>query len=431
MTRDTDDTRKVPSTVRQVTIASWTVALAIVSVDARLGATDWPQFRGPGGQGVSLGQTELPTSWSETQNLAWKVGLPGFGASSPIVHGNRVYVTCYSGYGVSDEPSSLENLRLHVVAVNLNDGEIHWVRTFEPQLPETERVREHGYAASTPTIDGERLYVFFGKTGVMALDLDGKPVWQTSVGTDLNGWGSGASPILFGDLLIVNASVESGGLVALDKRTGRQVWRAEGIDNSWSSPHLVDLPDGRVELVMNVEGQVVGFDPATGERLWWCDGIRSYTCPTAVSKDGIVYVTGGRQSRILAVRAGGRGNVTDTHKLWETQAGANVCSPVIHGDYLYWLSDRNQVAYCVNRHSGEVVYSERMRGEAYASAVLAGDKLYIVTRNDGTLVLAAQPEFQLLAHNRFEDRSTFNGSPAVAGDSLLIRSDRFLYRIRQ
>jgi len=117
--------------------------------------------------------------------------------------------------------------------------------------------------------------------------------------------------------------------------------------------------------------------------------------------------------------------------VWETQAGANVCSPVIHGDHLYWLSDRNQAAYCINRHTGEIEYSQRMSVEAYASAVLVGDKLYIVTRNDGTLVLAAKPEFQLLAHNRFDDRSTFNGSPAVAGDSMLIRSDRFLYCIRQ
>jgi outer membrane protein assembly factor BamB len=273
--------------------------------------------------------------------------------------------------------------------------------------------------------------VFVGKTGVIGLDFAGTQLWQTSVGTYLNGWGSGSSPLLFDDLVIVNASVESGELVALNKNTGERVWRAEGIESSWSSPHLVHLPDGQVELVLSVEGRLLGFDPATGEALWSCDGIRSYVCPTAVSRDGIVYVTGGRQSQVMAVRAGGRGDVTETHRLWEASAGANVCSPVIDGDYLYWVSDRNQAAYCVNRHTGEILYNERMRGQPYASAVLADDKLYVVTRNEGTLVLAAKPEFELLAHNRFEDRSTFNASPAIAGDSILIRSDRYLYCIRQ
>jgi outer membrane protein assembly factor BamB len=347
------------------------------------------------------------------------------------VLGDRVYVTCYSGYGLDGESAgTLQDLRLHVVCLELADGSIRWTKTIQPSLPETEKVREHGYAASTPTTDGERLYVFFGKTGVIAFDLDGNQLWQTNVGTTLHGWGSGSSPVLFGELLIVNASVESSGLVALDKRTGRQVWRAEGIESSWSTPHLVNLADGGIELVLSIEGRVLGFDPATGKQLWSCAGIRGYTCPSAVSRDGIVYITGGRQSQIMAVRAGGRGEVTDSHKLWEAQAGANVCSPVIHGDYLFWLSDRNQVAYCINRHTGEIQYSQRMRGQPYASPVLVGDKLYVVTRNDGTLVLAAKPEFELLAHNRLDDRSMFNGSPAVAGNSMLIRSDRYMYSIR-
>jgi outer membrane protein assembly factor BamB len=431
MTWDVFDSRAVCASIRAAAVTAWTAgALATISAGT-VRADQWAQFRGPGGQGVSTERVELPTSWSETEHLAWKTPMPGFGASSPIVYGDRVYVSCYSGYGLeAKESGTLDDLRLHIVCLNLHSGQILWNQALKPVLPETEQVRDHGYAASTPTTDGERLYVFFGKTGVIALDLQGNQLWQTSVGTNLHGWGSGASPLLYNDLLIVNASVESSSLVALDKRTGERRWRAEGIESSWSSPHLVHLPTGSVELVLNVEGRVLGFDPETGEQLWSCDGIRSYVCPTAVSRDGIVYVTGGRQSQMMAIRAGGRADVTESHKLWETSAGANVCSPVIFGDHLYWLSDRNQVAYCVNRHTGEIQYEARMPGQPYASPVLADNKIYITTRNGGTLVLAAKPQFELLAHNRFDDRSTFNASPAVAGNSILIRSDCYVYCVR-
>jgi hypothetical protein len=410
----------------------WSGLLAVASVvSLPIQAADWPQFRGPGGQGVAEA-TGLPVTWSDQENLAWKTALPGYGASSPIVLGEWVFVTCYSGYGLDREnPGQMEDLRLHVVCLDRADGRVRWDKTIEPVLPESERVRDHGYAAATPTTDGQRLYVFFGKTGVLALDLEGNVVWQTSVGSNVHGWGSGTSPVLFRNLVIVNASVESGLLVAIDKTTGEIAWQADGMDSSWNTPHLVALPDGAVELVVSVQGHLLGFDPATGERLWSCDGIEDYVCPSVVSKDGVVYAMGGRRSQAIAVRAGGRGDVTQTHKLWEALAGANVCSPVVDGDYLYWISDRNQVAYCLNRHTGEVLYSERMRGQPYASAVLADGRLYVVTREEGTFVWAAKPEFELLAHNRFDDPSTFNGSPAVTADAILIRSDRNLYCVRQ
>ena len=150
------------------------------------------------------------------------------------------------------------------------------------------------------------------------------------------------------------------------------------------------LADGRSELVVSVQNQILGFDPRSGERLWTCDGIEDYVCPSAVSRDGVVYVIGGRRSRAIAVKAGGRGDVTETHRLWEAAAGANVTSPVIKGDHLYWVSDRNEVAYCVNRHTGDIQYGERMQAQPYASAVSAdAAKLYVVTRYDGTFVLAA------------------------------------------
>ncbi len=393
-----------------------------------LTAADWPQFRGPGGQGVTS-DTNLPLVWSESENVVWKTELPGYGASSPIALGDRLYVTCYSGYGLDREnPGRMEDLTLHVICLT-SDGAIVWDQHVQPKLPESERVRDHGYAAATPATDGEFLYVFFGKTGVLKFDLDGNQLWQADVGDRTHGWGSGTSPVLYKNLVIVNASVESGSLVAIDKETGAEVWRTGGMDASWNTPHLVDVGGGKQELVVSVKDKILAFDPATGAPLWNCDGIPDYVCPSIVSQDGVVYVIGGRTSRAIAVRAGGRGDVTDTHRLWEAKAGANVVSPVIHDGHLYWVSDRNTIAYCVRLADGEVIYAERFRGQPYASALAGDGKLYVVTRNGGTYVLAAKPQFEQLAHNRLDDRSTFNASPIVADGKLYLRSDKYLYCI--
>lgn len=391
-------------------------------------AADWAQFRGQGGQGASS-ESNLPLNWSDTENLAWKTELPGYGASSPIVLGDRLYVTCYSGYGTDrSNPGQIEDLTLHVVCLT-KDGRIVWDEHVQPTLPESKRVRDHGYAAATPVTDGEHLYVFFGKTGVLKFDLKGNQLWQTSVGSNTHGWGCGTSPVLYKNLVIVNASVESRSLVAINKEDGEEVWRAGGMNATWNTPHLIDVGGGKQELIISVKGEILGFDPASGQELWNCDGIPDYVCPSVVSHEGVAYVIGGRTSRAIAVRAGGRGDVTETHRVWETRAGANVVSPVVHDGHLYWVSDRNSVAYCVRLEDGEVMYAERFDSQPYASTLVGDGKLYIVTRRGGTYVLAAKPEFEQLAHNQFDDRSTFNASPIVADGKLYLRSDKFLYCI--
>ncbi len=404
-------------------------AILLLLTGRSLHAADWPQFRGTDSQG-SAAATGLPVTWDDSTNLKWKVKLPGPGASSPIFVNDILYVTCYSGYGVEGSSrSDMNNLKLHFVAVNHRTGKPLFDKIIQPTLPESERVRDHGYAAATPATDGEAIYTFFGKSGVMRFAPDGELVWRTSVGDETHEWGCGTSPVLFDDLVIVNASVESGDLVALNKQTGQEVWRTGGMKASWNTPHLVTLPDGSSELVVSVRDSILAFDPATGKSLWQCEGIPDYVCPSIVSRDGIVYVIGGRQSRALAIRAGGRGNVTDSHLVWSASAGANVCSPVIHGEHLYWVSDRNTVAYCVALKDGEIVYQQRFPDQPYASPIAADGKLYVVTRNGGTFVLAAEPQFRQLARNRFEDRSTFNASPIVAGSDLILRSDAYLYCI--
>lgn len=408
-------------------------AFALVAVSALLTpvvwAGDWPQFRGPGGQSVSA-EGGLPVAWGEKQNLLWKTQLPGAGASSPIVLGDRVYVTCYSGYGVEQSnPGTMEDLSLHVVCADRADGKVVWDQQVKPKLPESTKVRDHGYAGATPATDGTHLYVFFGKTGVLKFDLSGKQLWQADVGSKTHGWGSGTSPVLYEGLVIVNASVESGSLVALDQESGKEVWRAGGMKASWNTPHLVDLPDGKQELVVSVKDQILAFDPATGQSLWTCEGIHDYVCPSIVSQGGIVYAIGGRKSQAVAVRAGGRGDVTASHRLWLAEVGANVSSPVVYNGHLYWVSDKNRTAYCLRLSDGGVVYSERFPAQPYASTVIADGKQYVVSRYDGTFVLSAKPGFEQLAHNTFDDRSVFNGSPAISNGQLFLRSDRYLYCI--
>ncbi|MEO1983602.1 MAG: PQQ-binding-like beta-propeller repeat protein [Fuerstiella sp.] len=399
-----------------------------VVASAQLTAAEWLQFRGPGGQGATS-EKNLPLTWSDSEHVAWKTRLPGFGSSSPIALDGSLYVTCYSGYGLDrQEPGELDDLMLHVVCLS-DHGKITWDKQIQPSQPESERVRDHGYAGPTPVTDGEHLYIFFGKTGVFKFDLDGKQLWQADVGEKTHGWGCGTSPVLYQNLVIVNASVESGSLVAINKSNGKEVWRTGGMQASWNTPHLVDTVDGKQELVVSVKNRILAFDPATGQELWNCEGIQDYVCPSIVSQRGVVYVIGGRQSKAIAIRTGGRGDVTDSHRLWEAKAGANVCSPVIHDGHLYWVSDRNKVAYCVRLGDGEVIYAERFPDQPYASALVGDGKLYIVTRNGGTYVLAARPEFEQLAHNTLDDRSTFNASPIVANGKLFLRSDRFLYCI--
>jgi outer membrane protein assembly factor BamB len=343
--------------------------------------------------------------------------------------GDRLYVTCYSGYGLDPEnPGNQEDLTLHVVCLT-NRGKIIWDEHVQPKLPESKGVRDHGYAGATPATDGEHLYVFFGKSGVFKFDLNGKQLWQADVGEGIHGWGCGTSPVLHGDLVIVNASVESGSLVAINKDSGKEVWRAGGMDASWNTPHLVDPGNGRHELVVSVRNKILAFDPETGEELWECAGIEDYVCHSIVSHNGVVYVIGGRNSKAIAIRAGGRGDVTESHRVWKKNAGANVCSPVVHDGHLYWVSDRNKVAYCMRMTDGELMYEKRFPDQPYASPLVGDGKLYIVTRNGGTYVLASKPEFQQLAHNKFDDDSTFNASPIVADGKLFLRSDRFLYCI--
>ncbi|MHB8864061.1 MAG: outer membrane protein assembly factor BamB family protein [Pirellulaceae bacterium] len=391
----------------------------------------WSRFRGREGLGVA-DATDLPLEWDQAKNLLWKTALPGPGASSPITFDDRVYLTYYTGYFVPGQPGgSLDQLQRHLIAVRLEDGQVIWDRAIAAKLPEEEQIRDHGYAASSVAVDAERVYAFFGKSGVFAFDHDGKQLWQSDVGAKTSGWGSAASPVLYKELLFINASVESESLVALDRRTGEERWRVGQIRESWNTPLVMTAVSGRRELILASQGSLLAFDPDSGRSLWSCQtDIGWYMVPSVVAADGVVYCLGGRSgTAALAVRAGGSGDVTKTHRLWTSQKGSNVSSPVYLDGHLYWAHESRAIAYCVKAATGEVVYERRLdRAEQfYASALLADGRLYYVARDGKTFVLAAKPQFEQLAVNDLSDGGVFNGSPAAIGSRLLLRSDKYLY----
>jgi len=416
--------------MKPITLPFLAVCFTLSALPA--GAADWSNFRGPHSSGVS-DEKDLPAKWSDTENLVWKTDLPGPGASSPIVRGDKVFVTCYTGYGLDEQnPGNQDDLRRHLVCVDRKDGKVLWDKEVKARLPEPKYsgfMANHGYASSTPATDGERVYVFFGKTGVFAFDFDGKELWHADVGTKDFYWGTGTSPLLYKDFVIVNAGVESNAVIALNKKTGKEEWKKDGLAGCWGSPVLVDVPGGKPEVVLSYPNTVRGFDPDTGKELWKCDGISEfYLCPSVVSKDGIVYTIGAREHMALAVKAGGTGDVTKTHLLWTKNVGTNVTSPAVYGDHLYWVND-DGIAYCLKTKDGEQVYAERLGSPVYASITIADGKTYVVSKHGGTFVLAAGPKFEKLALNKLTDDNTFNGSPAVSQGQLFLRSDKRLYCI--
>jgi hypothetical protein len=431
-------------------------------------ASDWARFHGPDGSGVSPDAQPFPVKWSETGNLKWKRKLPGPGSSSPIVVGQRVFVTCWTGYGTDrDNVGNEEDLRRHLVCLDRRTGEVLWDQSVEPVLPEdpySGNFTQHGYASHTPVSDGQRVYVFFGKTGVLAFDRDGKKLWQASVGTGSGsrGWGTASSPILYKDLVIVTASAESKAIVALDKATGKEVWRREdaAFSATWGTPILVDCGKRRTDLVLAVPYKIYGFDPDSGKPRWECEGLSSDTmCSSVIAHEDVVYAveTGPRGGGTMAVRAGGEGDVTKTHVVWRGNERSRIATPVYENGRLYWFN--NRTATCVDAGTGKLTYQARLDGGAataeakpaggggkrggrggrgargrpdYSSPVLADGKIYCLARSGEALVYAVGPEFKLLAQNRFAvDGGDFSSTPAVSEGELFIRSSKYLYCVAE
>lgn len=415
------------------------LALMSFLILTTISANDWPQFRGPTGQGVT--KAKLPTEWSDTKNLKWKTALPGPGSSSPIVWNDRIFVTCYTGYAMKKQGDigKIDDLKRHLLCINRDDGKILWTADVEGDKPEDNYqgfIRDHGYASSTPVTDGETVYCFFGKRGVYAFDFAGKQLWKTSVGTMSSNrhWGSAASPVLYKNMVIVNAAEESRSIQALDKKTGSVIWKEENpkLELSYSTPLLV-TSEGKEELIVSLPGSIWSLNPSDGKTNWkTTTELTGNVSPSVIEYEGVIYANGGFPN-ILASAVSLK---SEKHEvLWKSKSSSYVSSPVMYDGHLY-VTNHTGVARCINPKNGEAVYDQRLplRGAGgsavYASPLLADGKLYVVTRTNGTFVLKAGTKYELLKQNQFTgDDSDFNSSPAAMGNQMLLRSNQFLYCI--
>ncbi len=421
------------------------VALAFILAAVSLHAaapTDWPRFLGPTGAAI-VPDAKVPLKWSDSENVVWKAEMPGPGSSSPIVHGDKIFVTCWTGYGDQEGANDMSKLMRHLICLSKIDGKVLWdakVPSAVEEDPWRGYITEHGYATHTPVADGEHVYVFFGKSGALAFDMTGKQLWQTSCGTSSGRmrWGSAASPILVGDLLIVNASDESQAIIGLDKKTGKIMWKAEGeFGMAYGTPNVYQH-DGVTDLVVAVPQELWALNPETGKLRWYAaHGLSGNVSPSLVPGGDVGYIFGGFPStRSVAVKLGGKGDTTANAILWDSNTSSYVPTPILKDGHLYVINDQG-FATCIDAKTGKDVYRERVlmgaRGGGkpfYASPVLIGDKLYCVSRRNGTFVIAAKPQFEQVAHNELSlDTSQFNATPAVSDDRLFLRSEKAVYCI--
>ncbi|MFO8012239.1 MAG: PQQ-binding-like beta-propeller repeat protein [Phycisphaerae bacterium] len=430
----------------------------LLAVSATTRAEDWNQFRGPRCDGVTAIKG-LPLTWSAAENRLWKRELPGPGTSQPVVWGDRIFVTAFSGYGErrgkgnQPEDQSMRDLRLHVLCLARDDGKVLWRKDHSPLGPVTpanSNVMLHGYASPTPYVDTDRLYVSFGPAGVFTLDHDGAEQWKMRPGTIAHIWGSAASLVTCGDLLLINASSEADALIAVDKATGREVWRTtDGFktrskwNRSWSTPMVLPAGDGAKQIVLLSIGAVYAYDPQDGRTLWSFPTRQGYASNNPTWHGDVLYAVVG-SSHGDAVSWALKLNPAVDRKarvLWKVEdTGANINSAVYHDGYLYWAAFAGGLRppeargfCCLDAETRELAYREspnsklgRGRGASiFASTLLADGRLYYVSQALGTWVVEASPEFKVLAHNTLEDdEAWFNASPVpMAGGRLLLRSD--------
>lgn len=411
--------------------------LGVVLLPCVVVAENWPEWRGPRRDGTSA-EKSLPLTWSETENVKWKTPLPGPGNSTPIVWENQVFVT----QAVEDEGKRL------VMCFDRVSGKKLWEKgtvfagkeVSHPTNPQ---------CSSSPATDGERVIAWFGSAGVFCYDLQGKELWKRDLGKHEHEWGYAASPVIHGDLIFLNFGPgPQSFLVALNKKSGEEVWRYDieekhykerldgfkgrdsGVTGTWSTPIIVKA-EGREDLVMTVGDKMIGLDPKSGKEIWFCRGLNPLIYTSPVFGEGLIVGTGGFHGPDMAVRPGGMGDVTETHKVWESGRTENrLGSPVIKDGYIF-LPTMPGMAECIELKTGKRVWEERIRGtgaknDVWTSMVLAGDRIYVVNQSGNTIVLKASPKFEVLAVNSVGNEMC-NASVAVSNGDIFIRTHENLW----
>ncbi|MEQ8768513.1 MAG: PQQ-binding-like beta-propeller repeat protein [Planctomycetota bacterium] len=422
------------------------------------GATndDWTQWRGPKLTGEV--EAQPPLEWSDTQNVRWKVELPGAGQSTPIVLGDKIFLLTAVDTGKAPEgageekpkgAAALVNPRgrgpqgpttVHqfiVLCLSRKDGSVIWQKAVREEVPHEGKHQTASFASNSPITDGENLYVSFGSRGLYCLSVDGEVLWEKDLG-DMKiafQFGEGSSPALHGDSLVVNWDHEGSSFIAcFDKKTGDEKWRkARDESTSWGTPLITEV-NGKPQVIVTGGGFSRGYDLASGEEIWRCSGMTANPIPSPVRVGDLVYLMSGfRGSALQAIKiAEAQGDISDKPaKVWEHDKRTSyVPSALVAGDYIYFLSVMNGILTCLDRKTGEVAYdSQRIEGisNIYASPVGAAGRVYLTGREGTTVVIAQGPEYKVLATNEIPE--TVDASLAIVDGEILLRGDKHLYCI--
>jgi outer membrane protein assembly factor BamB len=406
----------------------------------------WPAWRGPSGTGMAQG--DAPLRWSDTDNVAWKVPIPGRGHSTPVIAGERIFLTTAVPTGVGpsatgrmrggggNADAGLEH-RFEVLALDRRTGRTIWQRTATVATPHEGYHHSYGsFASNSPVTDGTRVYAFFGSRGLYTYSLDGTLLWTKDFGVKLrmdNGWGEGTAPTLHGDRLILHFDHLDGGfLTVLDAATGRELWRVPRTERyNWASP-FVATHGGQRQVVVNGE-TTRAYDYETGALLWEADGLGENSVPQMVQHGDLVFAMSGHTiKKLMAIRLGRTGVLTGTDAIaWETSRGVSYTpSPLLHEGRLYVVSDAGLVS-CFDAATGRPLYAQQRLPKPYnfkASPVGANGKLYLATEEGDVVVLRLGDRFDILATNTLAGQS-FIASPVVADGALYLRSRSHLYRV--
>ncbi|MEE8584879.1 MAG: PQQ-binding-like beta-propeller repeat protein [Acidobacteriota bacterium] len=410
----------------------------------------WPQWRGPLGTGVAP-DADPPVEWSESKNIRWKLALPGKGHSTPIIWGDRVFITAAVPYGSPLEPRYDRAPGAHdsqpithhhefvALAVSRRDGKILWQRTLHKELPHEGGHYTGSLASNSPVTDGQHLFAFFGSRGLYCLDLDGRLVWERDLGEmqTLHAHGEGSSPALYKDTLVVNWDHEGQSfVVAFDKRTGKQRWKAARDEvTSWAAPIVVEH-EGKPQVIVSGTNRLRGYDLATGRVIWECAGLSRNVVASPVAAQGMVYAASSYDKRaLLAIRLkGAQGDITGTSQVvWtRNQRTPYVPSPLLYEGWLYFLRHYQGILSRLNAKTGEEPTGPfRLAGirNVYASPVGAAGRVYITGLDGTTLVLSHGDVPEVLALNRLND--SFSASAAVVERELYLRGQQYLYCIAE
>lgn len=438
------------------------VVLTVLQVSAWAAAPDqnWPQWRGPLANGVAP-KANPPTAWSESSNVKWKTKIPGYGTSTPIIWENQVFIqTAISsskpepkslpaaeppaepgqrrrrGGGRSEAPT--DSHQFTILAIDRATGKAAWQKALRQEIPHEGHHSDHGFASASPVTDGEHVISYFGSRGLHCLDLNGNVIWQKDLGKmrTRNSFGEGSSPALYGQVLVVMWDHEGEDfIVALDKTSGKELWRQLRDEPSgWSTP-LIVKHNNRLQVVVNGSRKIRSYDLATGKVVWECTGMTENVIPSPVALQDTVYAMSGfRGAALLAIKLGGMGDITGTDAItWShNKSTPYVPSPLLYGDMLYFFAGNNATLSCLDAKTGKPHYeAERLTGlfGMYASPLGAGDRVYIVGRDGGAVVLKKSEKVEVLATNKLADK--FDASPVAVGNELFLRGHEYLYCIAE